>query len=1117
MLNRTPFKYALAAALLLGSAPLQAAFVTETLLPAGTTSEMPSLAFDTAGRPHISYCDDLTRTIQIADWNGSAWSYSGLNHGKNVCTADAPLKIDSNNVAHLVFMSTDGVSYAARTGSAWSSPAIIDSTGSYPSMALGEFSRPHVVYYKTGQLRYAQTNGVSWSFQTLAVPEAVTQTALALDNQNRPHIAYYDATNKDLKYAHWTGSAWQTATVDSADDVGNHCAIAIDSQGRPLISYGDQTADSVKLARWTGTQWAIDVIDTSVFGGYTSLKIGANDKWHLSYGIDLGYAEGIGGNWIKDRDNTIYGYHTDVALTPQGKPVIAHGGSAGAGLFLSSSSIQLALPTAPSGLVVKSRTSTSITWSWQDNESTETAYRVLSGAGANLSGDLPANTVEWTQPNLAPGTSYDVKVEMATPLGNFQSATEQGSTLLATPTDLQISLNAEGAVVLSWSGNGNPAGTTYVVEHSENSVNFTVEVPTRSLSYVLTNPVQGKTNYLRVRSTLNTYYLPRLLFPGFDSKLSPDYSLLRKDLLLKDATLVNALGPVADLETPFPASAAASIAVPLNNNRWQVKTVDPSASPGQRSDLAITPQQKPEIFYAAPNAAQIRFAEMAGHNWAAAGVIDENIRSDGKGFAVAPNGSRLITFTRTLDKKLIFAQVGPDAAATLSTVVSAESNVRDARIKTDASGNKHIAYTNADADGFRYAHSAAGQGAWNVVDAGGAYDKASRFDIAVREGHEPYIIYFETSTFDLRAQHRTSNGWSNEDIDNTLLGGSGMVSAALDAQGRPHVAYCSENSGLLKYARWNGSAWEFSTVENSGACAPSLALDPFGQVYIAYRAADGIKLAARDGAFWTKETVDGLANLDYPSLSFDAGGVAHIAYFDKANNDLKYARGPSFWTTIGGNIFRRLFFQLSGGDVELLIPEGALPPGTNVALSEPASIPPPGNNKATGFSVDVAAAGGAQPAIPATIRFTYHDATVQGLDRNSLVIAGYDPNTGEWTALPTTRDPANKQVSALIGRFTQFQLMAPPLIPSVDNIVAYPNPYQPSQAPGMTFDFLPADAKVSVYTLAGERVAELTVQSNGQAQWTAQNESGQNVASGVYFVHAVGVGGKKTIKVAVQR
>jgi hypothetical protein len=78
-----------------------------------------------------------------------------------------------------------------------------------------------------------------------------TFTSLALDSAGNPHISYYDATNRALKYAKWTGSAWSIQTVDSYGAVGLYTSIALDSAGNPHISYYDNTNGDLKYAKWT--------------------------------------------------------------------------------------------------------------------------------------------------------------------------------------------------------------------------------------------------------------------------------------------------------------------------------------------------------------------------------------------------------------------------------------------------------------------------------------------------------------------------------------------------------------------------------------------------------------------------------------------------------------------------------------------------------------------------------------------------------------------------------------------------------------------------------------------------------------------------------------------------
>jgi len=89
---------------------------------------------------------------------------------------------------------------------------------------------------------------------------------------------------------------------------------------------------------------------------------------------------------------------------------------------------------------------------------------------------------------------------------------------------------------------------------------------------------------------------------------------------------------------------------------------------------------------------------------------------------------------------------------------------------------------------------------------------------------------------------------------------------------------------------------------------------------------------------------------------------------------------------------------------------------------------------------------------------------------------------------------------------------------SLDEIQIYPNPMRPSLGQtGIVFGQLPPGSRVRIYTLAGEKVQDLTASTVGIATWDGNNGSGQKAASGIYFALIEGAGEKKTVKVAIQR
>ncbi|MCJ2563697.1 MAG: hypothetical protein LN417_06380, partial [Candidatus Thermoplasmatota archaeon] len=100
-----------------------------------------------------------------------------------------------------------------------------------------------------------------------------------------------------------------------------------------------------------------------------------------------------------------------------------------------------------------------------------------------------------------------------------------------------------------------------------------------------------------------------------------------------------------------------------------------------------------------------------------------------------------------------------------------------------------------------------------------------------------------------------ADDWRIEVVDSDGFVGT-YTSMALDGRGHPHISYCDETNGALKYARWNVSAWSVETVDSAGFV---------GQ---------------------------------YTSIALDANDSPHISYYDFNNTDLKYAK----WTGSGWSI-----------------------------------------------------------------------------------------------------------------------------------------------------------------------------------------------------------------------
>ena len=212
---------------------------------------------------------------------------------------------------------------------------IVFFTGLHTALAFDGLDNPHISYTGgPGSLRYAYWTGTAWDIQT--VDAAGSFTSIAIDSNGYPHISYYSVQNgNDLKYASWTGSSWSIQTIDSNAYTGEFTSLKLDSAGYPHISYWDfgknfETED-LKVASCNSTGWYIQVVDSlGAVGKFTSLDLDKNDNTHISYydiaNGDLKYAVSNGSNWniqVVDSNGDV-GTDTSLALDSQGNPHISY-------------------------------------------------------------------------------------------------------------------------------------------------------------------------------------------------------------------------------------------------------------------------------------------------------------------------------------------------------------------------------------------------------------------------------------------------------------------------------------------------------------------------------------------------------------------------------------------------------------------------------------------------------------------------------------------------------------------------------------------------------------------------------------------------------------------------
>ncbi len=126
-----------------------------------------------------------------------------------------------------------------------------------------------------------------------------------------------------------------------------------------------------------------------------------------------------------------------------------------------------------------------------------------------------------------------------------------------------------------------------------------------------------------------------------------------------------------------------------------------------------------------------------------------------------------------------------------------------------------------------------------------------------------------------------------------------------------------------------------------------------------------------------------------------------------------------------------------------------------------------------------------------------------------------------WEEVLTNQqiDAANDTISILLSSLSFYIPVSPSLAAStLADVHVYPNPCKGDNR--VKFKNLTENAKIQIYTIAGQLVDEIEIKNNfsGTAEWDCCNSSGKKVASGIYIYLITNDKGKKTTgKISVIR
>jgi hypothetical protein len=191
--------------------------------------------------------------------------------------------------------------------------------------------------------------------------------------------------------------------------------------------------------------------------------------------------------------------------------------------------------------------------------------------------------------------------------------------------------------------------------------------------------------------------------------------------------------------------------------------------------------------------------------------------------------------------------------------------------------------------------------------------------------HISYVRYHTGLAEDhLKYARWTGSSWISETVEMGDVGDENSL--VLDVNGRPHISYFDRNNTALKYAYWDGLAWQTEEVDNSASVGwhTSLALNSNNHPYITYydRGSNfDLKLARWNGQIWRIEVVDSQDSVGgYPSLALDSADQLHVSYYDYTNGQLKYTVSQGGTIIINSSLGGQLVVT---GEITITVPANA--------------------------------------------------------------------------------------------------------------------------------------------------------------------------------------------------
>jgi hypothetical protein len=169
-------------------------------------SEFPStLALDSKNIVHISYYDPDNGILQYTTNASGSWETEEIDSDeffKPYSFLRSFLVIDSSDVVHIFYYTSEGLKHATIASDAWITEIVDAELNINPSsLDLDSSDKVHISYENSGALQYATNASEEWVTVTIDSEGRIMNSSLVVDSNDNVHICYFDYDGKTIKYA----------------------------------------------------------------------------------------------------------------------------------------------------------------------------------------------------------------------------------------------------------------------------------------------------------------------------------------------------------------------------------------------------------------------------------------------------------------------------------------------------------------------------------------------------------------------------------------------------------------------------------------------------------------------------------------------------------------------------------------------------------------------------------------------------------------------------------------------------------------------------------------------------------------------------------------------------